>query len=107
MMLVCVQIRPALAKRPSLVLQSAAMNARRPSVFRDALQVSPERIAALGDTDLKVLMGDLLEAQAYECGSPVSELRVNTQEKAGDDSGKSMGSTKCHWGWCSRQRTAG
>src|SRR2546426_12640511 len=44
-----------------------AMTPARPSVFREALQVSPERIATLDDTDLNVLMRELLCAQAYRC----------------------------------------
>jgi hypothetical protein len=61
------------------------MNAIRPSLFRDALQVSHERIAAFDDTDLTQLMRELLPAQAYRCGASVSEIRINTQGKAKDD----------------------
>jgi len=43
------------------------MTSPRPSIFRDALQVSPERIAIIGDNDLNVLMLQLLRAQAYKC----------------------------------------
>jgi hypothetical protein len=57
----------------------------RPWLFREALQVSPERIAAMNDEDLNVLMGQLLRAQAYRCGSPLNEIRVNTEGKAKDD----------------------
>nr|VFK17516.1 MAG: hypothetical protein BECKLFY1418C_GA0070996_103233 [Candidatus Kentron sp. LFY] len=57
----------------------------RTSPFRTALQISPERIAHMGDSDLGELMQDLLRAQAYRCGSPVSEVRVNTEDKAKDD----------------------
>jgi len=61
------------------------MTSTRPSEFRDALKVSPERIAHLRDTDLSELMRDLLYAQAHRCGSPLSEVRVNTEDKAKDD----------------------
>lgn len=61
------------------------MSRPRPSAFRDALQVSPDRIAHLGDTELSELMRDLLRAQAHRCGSPLSEVRVNTEDKAADD----------------------
>jgi hypothetical protein len=61
------------------------MSQPRPSIYRDALQVSPERIAAMSDEDLNVLMGQLLRAQAYKCGSPLNEIRVNTEVKAKDD----------------------
>jgi len=61
------------------------MSQPSPSIYRDALQVSPERIAAMSDEDLKVLMGQLLRAQAYKCGSPLNEIRVNTEGKAKDD----------------------
>jgi hypothetical protein len=61
------------------------MTQRRTSIFRTAMQVSPERIAAMGDTDLTFLMGELLRAQAYKCGSPPSEIRINTDDKAKDD----------------------
>ena len=56
-----------------------------PSIFRDALQVSRERIAAMSEEDLDVLMLQLLQAQAYRCGSPVNEICVNTEGKARDD----------------------
>lgn len=55
------------------------------SAFRNALQVSPERIANLSDVHLSELMLDLLRAQAHRCGSPLSEVRINTQDKAKDD----------------------
>ena len=61
------------------------MNYTRPLIFRDALQVPRERVAALSDTDLDLLMLDLIKAEAYRCGSPVSEVRVNTEGKAKDD----------------------
>ncbi len=61
------------------------MNNPRPSIFRYALQVSPERIAAMGDEDLNVLMFQLLRAQAYKCDSPLNEIRVNTEGRAKDD----------------------
>jgi hypothetical protein len=61
------------------------MRRRRPSEYRDALQVSPERIAAMSDNDLNILMGQLLRAQAYRCGSPPNEIRVNTEDKASDE----------------------
>ena len=61
------------------------MSRPRQSPFRDALQVSPERIAHLGDAELSQLMVDLLRAQAHRCGSPLSEVRVNTEDKAKDD----------------------
>jgi len=61
------------------------MSKPRHSIFRDTLQVSPERIAAMSDEDLNVLMAQLLRAQAYRCGSPLNEIRVNTEGKAKDD----------------------
>ena len=61
------------------------MNQPRPSIYRNALQVSPERIATMSDEDLNVLIRELLRAQAYKCGSPLSEIRVNTEGKAKDD----------------------
>lgn len=51
-------------------------------IYRNALQVSPTRIAALDDTDLNELMGQLLRAQAYRCGSPRG--LVNTGIRAPD-----------------------
>jgi hypothetical protein len=53
--------------------------------FRTALQVSPEVISNLTDTGLTALMRALLHDHAYRCGAPVSEVRVNTEEKAADD----------------------
>jgi len=61
------------------------MSQHRISIFRDALQVSPERIGAMGDADLNLLMGQLLRAQAYKCACPVNSIRVNTEDKAKDD----------------------
>ncbi len=61
------------------------MSQPRPSIFRDALQVSPERIAVMSDEELNVLMGQLLRAQVYKCGSPLSEIRINTEGRAKDD----------------------
>ncbi len=57
----------------------------RSSIFRDALQVSPERIAALDEADLSTLMRDLLSAHAHRCNATVSEIRVNTEGLAKDD----------------------
>src|ERR1700744_1216747 len=53
--------------------------------FRTALQVSPEVISNLTATGLTPLMRGLLHDHAYRCGAPVSEGRVNTEEKAADD----------------------
>lgn len=61
------------------------MSRPRHSVSRNALQVSPERIAAMSDEDLNALMRQLLQAQAYRCDSPLNEIRVNTEGKAADD----------------------
>jgi hypothetical protein len=61
------------------------MSKPRPSIFRDALQVSPERIARMSEEELDRLMLQLLRAQAYRCGSPVNEICVNTEGKAKDD----------------------
>ena len=54
----------------------------RPGTYRNALQVSPQRIAALNDADLNELMRHLLRAQAYRCGCP--DVTVNAQVDAGD-----------------------
>jgi len=70
------------------------------SQFRDALQVSPERIAYLDDAELSELMIELLRAQAHRCGSPLSEIRVNTEDKAKDDGcdgWTAMPATKDDW----------
>lgn len=61
------------------------MKSHGPSVFRNALQVSPERIAALSDNDLNKLMGQLLRAQSYKCGLPIKEIVINTEIKAKDE----------------------
>ena len=61
------------------------MSQPSPSIFRDALQVSPERIAAMNDPDLNRLMLQLLKAQSYKCGAPANEVRVNTEGNAKDD----------------------
>jgi hypothetical protein len=55
------------------------------STFRNALQVPSLRIATMSEGDLNVLMEMLIRAQAYKCGSPFNQIRVNTQEKAPDD----------------------
>jgi hypothetical protein len=56
-----------------------------PSVFRTALQVSEEVVSNLNETGLTALMRELLHDHAYRCGAPVSEVIVNTEEKAKDD----------------------
>lgn len=60
------------------------MSRYRSSIFRDVLQVSPERIAALGDSDLNLLMRALFKDRAYLCRSPLGEVRVNTEGDAKD-----------------------
>jgi hypothetical protein len=49
------------------------------------MQVTPPRIAALGDTDLIALMADLLRAHAYRCNGSAAEVRTNVESKAGDE----------------------
>lgn len=61
------------------------MSQPRPSIYRDALQVSPEMIAALKDDGLNQLMAQLLKAEAYQCGLTLDKILVNTEEKAKDD----------------------
>ena len=61
------------------------MASPRPSVFRDALQISQERVAHMTDTDLGMLMRELLLAESYLSGAPIDEVQVNTEEKAKDD----------------------
>lgn len=61
------------------------MSQPRPSIYRDALQVSQGLIAVMTDEDLTVLMRQLLRDQAYVCGSPINEIRVNTEGNAKDD----------------------
>ena len=60
------------------------MNSPGLGVYRDALKVSPGRIAALSDSDLTELMHDLLRAQAQRCRSPLDRLTINTEGKAKD-----------------------
>ena len=60
------------------------MTQPRASVFRDALQVSRQRIATLTDVDLDLLMLALMRAESDKCGSPANEVRVNTEGKAKD-----------------------
>ncbi len=45
-----------------------------------SLSVSPERIARLTDIELGELMAQLLKAQSYICGAPVSEVRIESDE---------------------------
>ena len=65
--------------------ESKPMSEPGKSIFRNALQVSHERVAAMSDDDLNKFMAQLLNAQARRCGSPVGEIRTNTQGKAKDD----------------------
>ena len=55
------------------------------SIFRTAMQVSPEIIARMNEGELNILMNDLFRVQAYRCKSSLSEIYVNTQDKASDD----------------------
>jgi hypothetical protein len=76
------------------------MSTPRSSPFRDGLQVSPERIARLTEAELGELLTGLFRAQAHRCGSPQSEVRVNTEEKAKDggcDGWTSKPVTKDDW----------
>lgn len=52
-------------------------------IFRNALQVSPVRIAALNDAELHALLRALLSAQSYRCGC--ANAIVNTEAGAADD----------------------
>lgn len=78
----------------------------RPSIFRDALQVSPERIAALDDVDLSTLMRDLLGAHAYRAKAAVSEVRVNTEGLAKDDGSDGWSPKPPAKGGCGRRSAA-
>src|SRR5271166_3615451 len=55
------------------------------SIFRNALQISPMRVAAMSDGELNALMEMLIKAQAQKCDSPISEILINTQGTAPDD----------------------
>lgn len=55
------------------------------SLFRTALQVSPEQIKTLNESELNILMDRLLKAQGYQCGADISQITVNTEPKAKDD----------------------
>jgi len=72
------------------------MSQPRSSIYRTALQVPSKRIAAMNDQELSTLMGQLLRAQAYRSGLPLSGIRVNTEGRAKDDGydGWSDGSTE-------------
>ncbi len=61
------------------------MASSRRQAFRDALQVRPERIAALDDAELNELMRELLLGQAYRCGASASTVQVNSEGKAKDE----------------------
>ncbi len=63
------------------------------SIYRTALQASPEKIAALDDRDLNSLMLDLLKAQAYLAGANVAEVIVNTEGIAKDGGADGMSPT--------------
>ena len=52
------------------------------SIYWSALQVPPQRIAVLTDTELNELMRQLLHVQAYRCGCP--DASVNTEIRAAD-----------------------
>ena len=61
------------------------MDRSKPSVYRDALQISLERIAAMSPQQLNSLMGRLLRAQAHRSGSSLSGIRINAEDTAKDD----------------------
>ena len=65
--------------RPCYTIRHSVNGSR---VYRNALQVSPHRIAQLDENDLNELMRELLRAQAYGCGRP--RTVVNTEVKARD-----------------------
>jgi hypothetical protein len=74
-------IRIALSKKTNPFTMSEPDN----SIFRNALQISPMHIAAMSDSQLNALAEMLIKAQAQRCGSPISEIRINTQGDAPDD----------------------
>jgi hypothetical protein len=55
------------------------------SIYRNALQVSAVRVAAMGENELNALMEMIIEAQEHRCGSALNQIRVNTEVKAPDD----------------------
>ena len=61
------------------------MDRSKPSVYRDALQISLERIAAMSPQQINSLMGRLLRAQAHRSGSSLSGIRINAEDTAKDD----------------------
>lgn len=61
------------------------MNKPHSSVFRNVRQISPNYVANLTDVELNQLMLSLFKAEAYKYKSPASEIRTNTEIKAGDD----------------------
>ncbi len=57
----------------------------RDSRFPTALRVSPDRIRTLSESELNILMDRLFKAQGYRCGADISQIAVNTEQKAKDD----------------------
>ena len=70
------------------------MRRSRSPIYREAFQVSPERIARLNDEDLNVLMRELLQAQAYKCGSPSGLMQMIFVESDCDEKDKHRGRDK-------------
>lgn len=70
-----------------------ATTATPSSIYRDGLQISPERIAAFGDDELNNLMRELLIAQAYQCSAAIDQVIVNTEGRAKDDGADGMSPT--------------
>lgn len=54
------------------------------NIFQEGFQLTKAWVSRLGETNLDLLMHELLCAQSQRCGAPVTEVRSNTQTKAPD-----------------------
>ena len=60
-------------------------SSRHPVPTANPFRVLPARIKDMNEQELGELMSMLLRAQAQRSGSPLDQIRVNTEEKAGDE----------------------
>lgn len=60
-------------------------SSRSPASRTSPFRVAPSRVKNMNEQELGELMNLLLRAQALRSGSPLDQIRVNTEEKAGDE----------------------
>ena len=77
---------PKKAARKKSTPKSPRLNEPR-GEYESGLEVTASAIAQLDESALGLLMHDLVFAEAYRSGTPVDQIWINTEERAGDGGG--------------------